>query len=71
MADLSPDILERLDTEGFYRTHLERQQLEFMAFKQSENIALTEDLDYNAIPGLSYEVKQALSYARPSSLVRQ
>ena len=48
---------------GYPEDQLER-------LRRHENTALPADLDYGAVDGLSNEVKQKLSEARPATLAR-
>jgi len=62
------NILERVETEGVYRTHLRRQQADLHVFMQDEALLLDPRLDYNIIEGLSSEVKERLFRVRPASI---
>ncbi len=62
------DIARQLEIEALYAGYLERQQADIDAFRRDEELALPDDLDYGAIGGLSNEMRQKLSAARPPTL---
>ncbi|MFO7606624.1 MAG: tRNA uridine-5-carboxymethylaminomethyl(34) synthesis enzyme MnmG [Desulfurivibrionaceae bacterium] len=59
-----PDINLQVKYEGY----IKRQQEQVERFRKFESIALPEDLDYAAIPGLSAEVVEKLTLIRPLNL---
>jgi tRNA uridine 5-carboxymethylaminomethyl modification enzyme len=63
-----PEILERLECDAQYAGYLERQERDIAAFRRDEAVALPEELDYLALPGLSAEVRQKLAAHRPRNL---
>lgn len=66
----SPRILDRINVEGLYKQHVIRQTHDVELFLRDENLLIDEDLDYSLLPGMSNEVRQRLSLARPLTLVR-
>lgn len=69
LSDYSPSILERLSIAGLYKQHIIRQNHEVKLYLRDENLRIDESVDYNAMPGMSYEVRQRLNAARPTTLV--
>jgi tRNA uridine 5-carboxymethylaminomethyl modification enzyme len=65
---LAPDVAEQLEIEAHYAGYLDRQSAEIIAFRRDEGLALPGDLDYAAIGGLSTEMREKLSRARPVNL---
>lgn len=61
-------VAEQVEIRTKYAGYIERQQDEIQRLRESENIALPEDLDYSTIAGLSKEIQHKLSQARPSTL---
>ena len=53
-----------------YAGYIERQSEDIARLRRQEDMSLPADLDYSAVPGLSNEISQKLSEARPSSLAR-
>ena len=57
-----------LETEALYAVYLNRQEADIAAFRRDEARALPADLDYQAVTGLSNEVRQKLESVRPTTL---
>ncbi len=68
LAGLAPEIAEQVETDARYAGYLARQEADIRAFRREEALALAADLDYDAIGGLSSEVREKLSLARPATL---
>lgn len=68
LGGFRPEIVEQLQIEGTYRTYLIRQEADIRAYRRDEDLALPDDLDYDAIGSLSNEVRQKLKAARPETL---
>ncbi len=66
--DLDPEIRERLEIWIKYEGYIQRQSNDVERFKKMESAALPPDTDFDAIPGLSMEIKQKLKAIRPRSL---
>ena len=54
--------------DAVYAPYVERQEAEVRALRANEAIALPGDLDYAAIGGLSAEMIERLTLARPETL---
>ena len=54
--------------DRLYAPYVERQQREWDAVRRDVRVSLPADLDYAAIPGLSHEMVERLSMARPETL---
>jgi tRNA uridine 5-carboxymethylaminomethyl modification enzyme len=68
LAALAPPIAEQLETDAKYAVYLDRQAADVAAYRRDEALALPDDLDYAAIAGLSTEVRQKLTAARPRTV---
>ncbi|HVX91649.1 MAG TPA: tRNA uridine-5-carboxymethylaminomethyl(34) synthesis enzyme MnmG, partial [Xanthobacteraceae bacterium] len=68
LLDLAPTIAAQLETDAKYAVYLERQVADIAAYRRDESLALPEDLNYAAIPGLSTEVRQKLAAHRPRTI---
>ncbi len=68
LAALRPEVAEQLEIDAHYAGYLERQEADILAFRRDEALELPESLDYGAIGGLSTEMRETLSRARPASL---
>ena len=71
---VSPDlsvnrsVIEQVEIQGKYAGYLDRQQVEIDKTRSQQEIALPESLDYADVMGLSNEVLQKLSEARPGTI---
>lgn len=63
-----PDLAEEIAEDAAYAPYLERQDAELRDLRASEALRLDEGLDYAAIPGLSREMAERLTAARPATL---
>jgi tRNA uridine 5-carboxymethylaminomethyl modification enzyme len=61
-------VAERAETEIKYQGYLRRQEAEARRLAKYEDLRLPDDLDYDAIPGLSNEAAEKLRAVRPRSL---
>jgi tRNA uridine 5-carboxymethylaminomethyl modification enzyme len=68
LRSIPADIAQQLEVEGLYAAYLERQEADIEAFRKDEQLALPRALDYEAIGGLSSEVRQKLANAQPETL---
>jgi len=68
LSDFTPDMREYIETEATYANYLERQSRDIEAFKRDEGLRIPDGFDYEAIGGLSNEVKSKLNAARPATL---
>ncbi len=67
-AELSPKIAEQLEIEAKYDVYLDRQLADVESYRRDESLALPDDLDYAALPGLSNEVRNKLQTHRPRTI---
>ncbi len=68
LGSVSPAVIEQLETDGHYAAYLGRQDADIAAFRRDEDLALSDDLDYRAVTGLSAEIVQKLGSIKPASL---
>ena len=68
LADIDPADGAQLEIDALYAGYLERQEADIRAFRRDEALVLPGDLDYDAVPGLSNEVRSKLEAARPATL---
>jgi len=68
LENVSRETIDQIEIEALYAGYLERQEADVRQFKNDENLLLPEDLDYNAVSGLSNEIKGKLLDARPPTL---
>ncbi|MCA3350234.1 MAG: tRNA uridine-5-carboxymethylaminomethyl(34) synthesis enzyme MnmG [Roseomonas sp.] len=63
-----PAIRTQLEAEALYAPYLRRQEAERRLLEREEKAAITETLDFDAVDGLSAEMRQRLKAARPATL---
>ncbi len=68
LQGLAPEVGRQIETEARYAGYLARQEADIRALRRDEALALSEDLDYDRVGGLSNEARQILAAARPASL---
>lgn len=63
-----PALLAEIEEDARYAPYLERQESELRDLRANEQIRLGDDLDYASIAGLSNEMVERLTTARPDTL---
>ena len=58
----------QVEVQAKYRGYIERQEREIAKHAKQESLRLPEDLDYDAVDGLSHEARQRLIATRPATL---
>ncbi|MEE4660187.1 MAG: tRNA uridine-5-carboxymethylaminomethyl(34) synthesis enzyme MnmG [Halieaceae bacterium] len=65
-----PSVSQQVEIQAKYAGYIDRQQEEILRLQRQEETPLPADLDYHGIDGLSNELRQKLSEARPATLAR-
>lgn len=65
-----PQVAEQVEINTKYAGYINRQTDDIERMRQHENTAIPVDFDYMSVEGLSNELKQKLSEARPETLSR-
>jgi len=65
-----PQVAEQVEIQAKYAGYIDRQQEDIDRLRRYEHTILPADLDYAVVDGLSNEVRQKLSEARPDTLAR-
>ena len=63
-----PAVAEQIEIQAKYQGYIERQQQEIDKLKRNEETALPENFDFEAVKGLSNEVKQKLMNHKPANI---
>ncbi|MDN3555935.1 tRNA uridine-5-carboxymethylaminomethyl(34) synthesis enzyme MnmG [Halomonas maura] len=63
-------VAEQVQIQAKYQGYIDRQQDEIDKLKRHEATRLPEDLDYARVEGLSHEIRQKLTEARPETLAQ-
>ena len=67
--DRLPDqVRAQVEVRAKYAGYIERQESEIERHRRHEETRLPEDLDYFQVAGLSHEVRQKLTEARPATV---
>jgi tRNA uridine 5-carboxymethylaminomethyl modification enzyme len=67
-AVAAPEVIEQVEIQAKYQGYIERQQDEIDKSLAHESMPLPTNLDYADVRGLSFEVRQKLTQARPQTL---
>ena len=65
---LAGDVLEQIENDARYASYLKRQQADILAYRKDEALDIPEDLDFALIAGLSTEMREKFTTARPATL---
>jgi len=68
LQSIEPGVMEQIEIDAKYSVYLERQTADIEAYKKNEGYALPADLDYQALNGLSNEIRARLELIRPETL---
>jgi tRNA uridine 5-carboxymethylaminomethyl modification enzyme len=75
LADVAPDLADAMTPvvaeaidDARYAPYVERQEAEVAELRSSESVVIGDTVDFAAIPGLSIEMVERLTAARPSNL---
>jgi len=68
LSEIDVSILAEVAEDAHYAPYIARQEAELRSLAANESVLLNSDLDYNAIGGLSREMVERLSLARPETL---
>lgn len=63
-------VAEQVEIKAKYAGYIDRQQDEINRLRKNENTLIPEEFDYSTVEGLSNELKQKLSEAKPTTLAR-
>jgi len=66
--EVPPDVAYQAEVQAAYDGYIRRQKEMVEGFRSREKMRIPEDLDYQAVPGLSHEARQKLAAHRPASL---
>ncbi|MDF3031014.1 MAG: tRNA uridine-5-carboxymethylaminomethyl(34) synthesis enzyme MnmG [Moraxellaceae bacterium] len=69
-SGVSPEIGDQIEINARYAGYIERQADEIQRLKRQEETKLPVDFDFDAVRGLSNEVRQKLKAARPETLAQ-
>lgn len=70
LGDAGARTQEALKIEASYAVFLGRQEADISEIRREEGRIIPDELDYQALPGLSNELKQKLSRAKPANIAQ-
>ncbi len=70
LEDVDQDTRRQIERDALYANYIARQQRDVEAMKRDESHAIPADFDYSSLTGLSNELKQKLSAARPANIAQ-
>ncbi len=70
VADIPAEVLEQLVVDAQYAVYLDRQRRDIEAVRRDEQKPIPDDMDYDAVPGLSIELRQKLQQHRPQTIAQ-
>jgi tRNA uridine 5-carboxymethylaminomethyl modification enzyme len=67
-GEIEAKIAEQVEIDAKYAVYLRRQATDVESYRRDEGLALPHDLGYDAIPGLSNEVRAKLQAHKPRTI---
>jgi len=61
-------IDEQIEINAHYRGYLRKQTADILAFKRDENLIIPDNVNYDALSGLSNEVKAKFKQIQPKTM---
>lgn len=68
LENISQDVLQAVTIDALYSGYVSRQDADIRSYRRDEALRIPDGLDFGGIGGLSNEVRESLSAARPSTL---
>ncbi len=70
LSRLNPAIAAQLETDARYASYVRRQEQDVEALRRDEAVRIPASLDFQAVSGLSTELRQKLDRHRPATLAQ-
>ena len=64
----SNEIDQQIEINAHYRGYLKKQKADILAFKRDENLSIPDKVNYDALAGLSNEVKAKFKEIKPKTM---
>jgi tRNA uridine 5-carboxymethylaminomethyl modification enzyme len=68
LGEIDPATSAQIEIDARYAVYLDRQASDIEAFRRDEQLSLPVELDYEAISGLSSELRNKLSFLKPRTI---
>ncbi|HNC85942.1 MAG TPA: tRNA uridine-5-carboxymethylaminomethyl(34) synthesis enzyme MnmG, partial [Agitococcus sp.] len=69
-TQVAPEVGEQIEISAKYSGYIDRQQEEVARLRQSEEMVMPPDFDYDRVQGLSNEVRAKLKAIKPATLAQ-
>jgi tRNA uridine 5-carboxymethylaminomethyl modification enzyme len=70
LGDIATAIAAQVAVDARYVAYIDRQELDVAALRKDEALGIPDGFDFDALPGLSTEVRQKLGRHRPATLAQ-
>ena len=70
LGDTPVEVRRQLERDALYATYIVRQQKEIDLLKKDENVRIPADFSFEALSGLSNELKTKIAAARPETMAQ-
>ncbi|WP_417205916.1 tRNA uridine-5-carboxymethylaminomethyl(34) synthesis enzyme MnmG [Antarctobacter sp.] len=70
LSDIDDDTARQLEREALYANYIDRQARDVAILKKDEAVGIPQSFDFDALQGLSNELKSKLSRARPETIAQ-
>ncbi|MCZ6854259.1 MAG: tRNA uridine-5-carboxymethylaminomethyl(34) synthesis enzyme MnmG, partial [Gammaproteobacteria bacterium] len=70
LAGVTREVLDQVEVEAKYEGYIKRQEAEIARVRRNENIRIPAALDYEAVKGLSNELREKLTVSQPVTLAK-
>lgn len=67
-TDIPTDVINEIANDALYAPYVARQNAEHQALVKSDSISIADDIAWASVPGLSTEMIERLSHARPKTV---
>ena len=68
IRDKNKEIDTQIEINAHYRGYLKKQKADILAFKRDENLIIPDKINYDALSGLSNEVKAKFKQIKPRTM---
>jgi tRNA uridine 5-carboxymethylaminomethyl modification enzyme len=68
LGGIHSTIRSRIETDAVYSVYLDRQEADIAVFRRDEAVAISDEVDYRTLSGLSRELGEKLDLVRPRTL---
>ena len=70
MNTIAPKLAEALEIDAKYAVYMQRQEADIAIAQKEEDRLIPQDFDFEALSGLSNELKSKLKHASPRNLAQ-